>query len=94
MCNICGKSLQYLKQKAAQDAVAEFQKAHPDPSESKPMDVQQPGLAQPEQQAVIDESKLQELKDEKDQLEKDNKIQKKIAKNIVKEFTHMQSNLS
>ena len=34
------KSLQYLKQKAAQDAVAEFQQAHPDPSESKPMDVQ------------------------------------------------------
>ena len=44
-CNLCGKDLQYLKQKAAQEAVAEYQQSHPDPSESKRLDEAQPGLA-------------------------------------------------
>ena len=92
-CNVCGKSLEDIKQKAAQDAVAEYQQAHPDPSESKLKDEPQASLAQPEQQAMVDEAQLQELKAQNEQLELDSNIQKRLVKNVFKDLNHLQTSL-
>ena len=66
--------MQYLKQKAAQDAVAEYQLSHPDPSEPKRLDDAQPGLTQPEQQVTVDEGQLKELQAKNEELKLEHRV--------------------